>query len=352
MSFCQNPGAPAPLGKRWRLSGRSTQVRQHRRRDPGEVADEVPLRERGLVDAVARREQGLVEVGELELLARDGPQALGLHRPRAPRARRRTPARPGRASVLRMRHREHLRIGGGKRGVGLAIGLRRVHRPLADDLARVAPALEALERRLAHVPVARPAAELRTDHELRADPPHAREVAAPATAVVGRRRRVERRRVGLEPLEDRLQLLARAPVEPGADLARESQSLVLVDADDDRAQVLRGPLPRRPAADDQLLFRSRLDLEPRRGPAARLVARAAVLGHDALEALGLDRLEERHALGVDVGARTGPVRWAGSRARAGACATRGARRRASGRRGRAGRRPGRPAARAGPSAPR
>ena len=38
MSFCQKPGAPAPFGNRWRLSGRSREVRQHRRRDPGEVA--------------------------------------------------------------------------------------------------------------------------------------------------------------------------------------------------------------------------------------------------------------------------------------------------------------------------
>ena len=51
------------------------------------------------------------------------------------------------------------------------------------------------------MPVAGPAAELGADDELRPDPREPLEVAAPAAAVVLRRRRVERRRVGREGLE-------------------------------------------------------------------------------------------------------------------------------------------------------
>ena len=147
----------------------------------------------------------------------DAPQALGLHRARGPRARPRTRPRSDRApspswpspscafafvafvavfaiavDPLARSIADATDSGAGNASAGLAIRLRRVDRPLAHDLARVAPPLEALERRLADVTVAGPAADLRPDHELRPDPADAGEVAAPPAAVVRRGRRVER----------------------------------------------------------------------------------------------------------------------------------------------------------------
>ena len=55
-SFCQKPGPPAPSGKRWRLSGRSARCGSMHRGDPGEVADELALRDRPA--GVARRAGG------------------------------------------------------------------------------------------------------------------------------------------------------------------------------------------------------------------------------------------------------------------------------------------------------
>ena len=52
------------------------EVRQHHRRDQGEVADQLALRDRGGL-AGGRREQDLVEVGELQLAAAHLPDALG-----------------------------------------------------------------------------------------------------------------------------------------------------------------------------------------------------------------------------------------------------------------------------------
>ena len=73
MSFCQNPGAAAPFGNRWRFSGRSARCGSIDGAIRAKYADEVALGEGGLVDAVTRREQHLVEVRELELLAGDAP---------------------------------------------------------------------------------------------------------------------------------------------------------------------------------------------------------------------------------------------------------------------------------------
>ena len=175
------------------------EVRQHRRGDAREVGDEVALGQGGLVDAVAGREQHLVEVGDLQLLPGDAPQALGLHRAqRVELGLGHDPGRIGRRRLgLRLRRRR-LRRGRLRRSLrhrrrpsrtlhrrldrfrcrerfsGLAIRLRRVDRALTNDLARVAPALEALERRLAHVAVAGPATDLRADDELGPDPADAR----------------------------------------------------------------------------------------------------------------------------------------------------------------------------------
>src|SRR4029079_19467247 len=57
----------------------------------------------------------------------------------------------------------------------------------------------------------------------------------------------------------------------------------------------------RPAADDELLLRPDLDLQPGRRPATGLVGRAAELGHDALEPALAGRLVERPAVTLDVG---------------------------------------------------
>ena len=127
------------------------------------------------------------------------------------------------------------------------------------------------------------------------------QVAAPAAAVVARRWRIERGRLDLERRETFQDGLARPAVEPGPDLSREAQVAVLVDADRHRPEILRPPFARRPATDHELLLGPDLELEPRRRPAARLVARPLELGDDAFEALGCGGLVEREALPVDVG---------------------------------------------------
>ena len=55
------------------------------------------------------------------------------------------------------------------------------------------------------------------------------------------------------------------------------------------------PLPRQPPADHELLALDVLDLDPRAGAPARLIAGVQALGHDALEPLGPRGLEQRRA---------------------------------------------------------
>ena len=210
MSFCQNPGAPAPLGNRWRLSGRSWRWRQHRRRDPREVADQLALgdgRRVGALGAGSGSNSGLSRfvslssslpdlpdallaerVERLELVLGDAPRSAGIS---AGAARRPSPAlgaprlRCGARRRLRwlLRHRWCLRFGGLDRGWWWRPAFSRA------TVERVAARLDALERRLADHAVTRPAAQLRPDHELRPDPGDVAQVAAPAAAVVLRRRR-------------------------------------------------------------------------------------------------------------------------------------------------------------------
>ena len=383
MSFCQKPGCPAPFGKRWRLSGRSTRCGSIAGRDPREVGDELALRGRRLVDAVTRREQHLVEVGELELLAADVPGPLALergerlelrvgHEPRRVdggrgafgAALRRVAfglafafgaafALRGCLRLRRLRVRCHrLRpsrfrchgrdpLDGRERGGRLAIRDRRVDRLLLHDLARVAADLEALERRLADAAVARPAADLGPDDELRADPADARRgrrpsgpcsrAAAPgrtAAASVSSASRRARRSFRVRPSKPEPTLPAnrsRSPsytptttapssfafpspgVQPPTTSSCSGRALILSHADDRRPE---------------------------------LVARAPLLGDDPLQPLGLDRLEERDALGVDVARELDPGVRPEHELAAASCAARAARRRASARRGRAGRTPG------------
>ena len=178
-------------------------------------------------------------------------------------------------------------------------GRSRVHGALPDDLAGITVRFKPLVRRLADVAVPRPAADLGADHQLRACPSDAGQIPAPAPPVVLRRRGVEGRCIRPEIVEPLPEHRPGAPAEARPDLAGKPEVLALVHADHERAELLRAPLSRRPPADDQLLLRSSLDLEPGRRAAAGLVPAAPVLGDDALEALGPGGLEECHALGLD-----------------------------------------------------
>ena len=95
---------------------------------------------------------------------------------------------------------------------------------------------------------------------------------------------------------------ARLPVGLAAGLvARVAAGRVaLVVAHDQRAEVAGAPLPRRPAADHELLFGPDLELEPGSGPLAGFVAGSPVLGDGPLEPLSGARLEERDTLGLDM----------------------------------------------------
>ncbi len=106
------------------------EVRQHRRRDPGEVADELALGDRRV-----RLEERLVEVGQLELVGADLPDALLAERVESRElVLGHLPwelvGRPGRA--LRRCHRVRApRWIGGRSGV-MVCGRERVRLGLAD----------------------------------------------------------------------------------------------------------------------------------------------------------------------------------------------------------------------------
>ena len=146
---------------------------------------------------------------------------------------------------------------------------------------------------LADEAVAGPAGELGADDELGAEP-----VGVPGGGP--RHRCRERRRVRGERRDGGQQIRPAAVREPGADLAGVAQRAVLVDADEERAEVDRPAGALRPAADDELLLGPDLDLLPAVGALAGDVRRAAVLGHDPLEAADAGRLEERQPAAFDV----------------------------------------------------
>ncbi len=203
---------------------------------------------------------------------------------------------------LRLRLRRwHLDLRWRGLGFGVADGRRGRDGVFAGDRWSGRGRLDALERRLADHAVARPAAELGADDELRADPGHADEVAAPAAAIVLRRGGIERRIVDAERRERLEQHPAIRRREARPDLAAEPELAVLVDADDERAEVAGVARPGRPAADDELLLGPDLDLEPGVRAPARLVARALELGDDALELLRFGGGPEGLALTLDVG---------------------------------------------------
>ena len=158
---------------------------------------------------------------------------------------------------------------------------------------RVLLELDALVGGLADEAVAGPAGELGSDDELRAQP------LGVAGGRAGRRRR-ERRRIGRERRDGRQELGPVRVREARADLAGVAQAAVLVDADEERTEVDRLAGPLHPATDDELLLGPDLDLLPRHRPRSGHVRRAAVLGHDPLEAPLARGLEERDPVGLDV----------------------------------------------------
>ena len=165
--------------------------------------------------------------------------------------------------------------------------------PLADDRARVAVGFEAEEDRRAQMLARAPLGELHPRHQLGPQP----HVARDAELGVGG----ERRLLHAQRLHPFVQIIQRRLVEARADPGREAQRVVVVIADEQRAER-RGPRPRprTVAADDHLLRLRRLDLEPRGPTAARLVDAVHALGHDAFESepcrRGVERLAAVHGV--------------------------------------------------------
>ena len=81
------------------------------------------------------------------------------------------------------------------------------------------------------------------------------------------------------------ELATGAGVDPAPHLARVPQVPVFVHGDDQRAEILVRALSLEPASDDQLLLPPELDLQPRAGPAPRLVGAVPALGDDPLQFL-------------------------------------------------------------------
>src|SRR6185369_14769905 len=164
---------------------------------------------------------------------------------------------------------------------------------LADDLVRVLLELDALVRGLTHQAVAGPTGELGSDDELGAEP------LGIASGRTGRRSR-ECRRIGRE-WRDRGQELGPVRIrETRPDLAGVAQAAVLVDTDQERAEIDRPAGPLDPATDDELLFGTDLDLLPGHRARSGDVCRPTVLGHDPFEAAFSCDFEERDAVGFDV----------------------------------------------------
>ena len=215
------PGRPGTVGEALEVERPAVEVAQHRRGDPREVADELAFRDR----AGGRRRLG-AGVGPSARTAACRGWSASARRPR--RARR--PPCPSAASASSSASVTRQASGASAGGAAVAFdafgvlaapalggfgisGASFSAARTADVVvtavsrtttARVATRLEALVGGLADHPVARPATELRPDHELRPDPGHAAEIAAPAALVVLGRRRIERRVVdgqGAEPLQ-------------------------------------------------------------------------------------------------------------------------------------------------------
>ncbi len=150
------------------------------------------------------------------------------------------------------------------------------------------------ERRLADDPVPRPAADLGPDDELGLHPD-----STGSPGQVGRS--VVERVVGAGPgVERGAETGAGDGVDAAADAARVAQPAAIHDAHDQRAEVAVTSLAGHVPADDQLLGRADLELEPRRRAASGLVAAPAVLRHRPLETLRGGGREEGDAVALDV----------------------------------------------------
>ena len=208
------------------------QVREHRRGDPGEVADQLALGDRRI--AV---EQRLVEVGQLELVAADPPDALlaqGLEGFElgvggAPGGVAASSLSSACAAVLPLVALAIRSSGSdGSAAFGRFGGSHRLcrgrDRRLRGGRWSGRGRLEALERGLADDAIARPTAELGADHELRPDPADVAQLAAPAAPVVrGGGGSNGGSSVSSDASRWRISL-PRPAVEPGADLAGEPQA--------------------------------------------------------------------------------------------------------------------------------
>jgi hypothetical protein len=225
------------------------EVRQHVRRHLREISQQVAFRERRLLQPLVLRPVHPIEIGELHLVRpdREGDRRFGV-----------------------VELDEDL----GRAGMGTA-------RFLPPATCRLPPYLSHLDviphphkHRRPQPPILRPAVELHLRHDLRLDP---------------RRRRVEfwhfleRARLALELPERVLHPIHAALVEPGADVRRELELVVIPGAHEDRAQGPARALALRVAADHEIAGRRRLHLEPRVGALAGEVAAVLALADDALE---------------------------------------------------------------------
>src|SRR5438132_1445552 len=140
---------------------------------------------------------------------------------------------------------------------------------------RILVGAQAEERRLAELVARGPLRVRDLGDELR---PHPGGTAAP-----GRRREwTARRAQAREPRAERRQRLAGVA---GADLADELEVATLIEADEERAELLAAPGRRCVAADHELGLLADLDLSPRARARVRFVARSLVLRDDPLPAL-------------------------------------------------------------------
>ncbi len=160
------------------------------------------------------------------------------------------------------------------------------------DLARVDIVARTKEDGLAHHAVARPLGELDLHDQFRFHP---------GRFLVGMRwRSAEGRFLDDERLHQLVELGERPFIETAADVAGVDELAVLVDADDKRAEIFPAGAGRGEAADDDLLLKDGLDLQPGTTANARLIGAVAQLGDDPLQALLFGRFEEGRAFSDNV----------------------------------------------------
>src|SRR5580704_11262088 len=174
----------------------------------------------------------------------------------------------------------------GVRGGSLSGG---VLRRLPDDIAGVLVVPQALEPRVAQLPVGRPFAEAHLGDQAGLDPVHTgpRQLAA-----------VERGTILLQAGQRRMQAVQRSLAEAGADLSGVDELAGgVVVAQQQRAEPGAAPARVGEAADDEFLAGFALELQPVPGPAGP-VGGVGALGDDPLPAAGARLPEIGLAVGV------------------------------------------------------